>query len=160
MIAVEMWRRREREKKDERKRIQQAEASRYNGARQRMVVNGDRGRMREILVVILSKNERSNPYSASIERRCYCGGRCYVRASLRPDLFPVGGAEDVALDGSAADTATLRWYDPTGDADVTLRGDRATATPQGWRQVLRASGQVVTVSYDRLDGPVDIPPAP
>lgn len=79
---------------------------------------------------------------------------------LRANLFPVGVAEDLTLDGQDAATVTLRWYDPANDADVALQIDRATAIPQQWRQVLRASGQVVTVRYSSWDAPVEIPPAP
>lgn len=79
---------------------------------------------------------------------------------LAPYLFPAGAATDVALAGQSGDTATLRWYDPASDADVTLVVDRATAVPQEWGAVFRATGQVVRVRYESWDAPLDFPAAP
>lgn len=75
-------------------------------------------------------------------------------------LFPIGMAENLTIGEQDADTVTLRWFDPEHNADVALQIDRATSSPRQWHQVLRSTGQVVTVHYSSWNAPVDIPARP
>ena len=48
----------------------------------------------------------------------------------------------------AGEITILRWYDAQRDADVTLQVEAATGLPRLLRQAARATGAVVTVSYN------------
>jgi CAAX protease family protein len=56
----------------------------------------------------------------------------------------------------APNIMTLRWYDATRDADVTLQVDPATGAPRKLRQVSRATGLALAVIYREWNTPVEI----
>jgi len=73
-----------------------------------------------------------------------------------PQAQPVAQVEVV----HTGDATTLRWYDQSRDADVTLVVDTASAVPRQLRTVARASGTVFVVIYRAWNVAVEIrPPA-
>jgi hypothetical protein len=73
-----------------------------------------------------------------------------------PQAQPVAQVEVV----HTGDTTTLRWYDQSRDADVTLVVDPASAVPRQLRAVARANGTVFVVIYRAWNVAVEIhPPA-
>jgi cellulose synthase/poly-beta-1,6-N-acetylglucosamine synthase-like glycosyltransferase len=56
------------------------------------------------------------------------------------------------------DQTTVRWYDPVRNADVALQLDRTSGLPLQQREELRATGEVITVTYMDWNRPGEITP--
>ncbi|MEO8286490.1 MAG: hypothetical protein ABI670_08645 [Chloroflexota bacterium] len=81
------------------------------------------------------------------------GARGQIQAYL-PNISSI--PPDQAATG--AQGSQVNWYDASNDADVTLRIDPATGIPLEMRQVTRASGAILSVTYNSWNRPVNITP--
>jgi hypothetical protein len=61
-----------------------------------------------------------------------------------------------AEQSSDSDTTTLRWYDASRNADMSLTIDQDTGVPRELRRIVRESGVKLVVVYAQWNAPVDI----
>jgi hypothetical protein len=72
--------------------------------------------------------------------------------------LPASAMIATAKQASETGEIVLRWYDANRDADVTLTADQPTGRPRELRQVTRATGAVLTVTYSTWNDAVEIAP--
>ncbi len=70
-------------------------------------------------------------------------------------LFPRAGADGVKQEERDG-AAVLRWYDADHASDVEVMMDATTGIPRQMRQISRADGSVLTVTYRSWNAPVTI----
>jgi hypothetical protein len=69
-----------------------------------------------------------------------------------PHIDGVTNAEQL----NATTLTSLRWYDSSRNADVTIVVDPATGIPRDLRQVTRSDGTILTITYNGWNMPLDI----
>lgn len=81
-----------------------------------------------------------------------------TREQVRAFLPHVDVAPREATIEATGQTATLRWYDAARDTEVAVEADPISGVPRRVTERIRASGSVLTVTYDAWNTAVAITP--